>query len=122
MPASLPPLERAHGLQARASRVGFDWPEAAPVFEKLAEEIAETRQALDDPAALEHEIGDLLFTVVNLARLLRVDPARALSLSNRKFETRFRELERRLQASGRDWKDVDLAQMDRIWDEIKNEG
>jgi tetrapyrrole methylase family protein/MazG family protein len=122
VPASMPPLERALGLQKKAAHVGFDWPEAAPVFDKLQEEIAETRQALGDPAALEHEVGDLLFTVVNLARLLRVDPARALAASNRKFESRFRELERRLAASGRGFKDVDLARMDLIWEEIKKEG
>lgn len=122
VPASLPPLERALGLQKKAARVGFDWPDAEPVFDKLQEEIAETREALNDPAALEQEIGDLLFTVVNLARLLHTDPARALAASNRKFEGRFRELERRLHDSGRDWKDVDLAQMDLIWDQIKNEG
>ena len=122
VPASMPPLERALGLQKKAAGVGFDWAEPAPVFDKLQEEIEETRQALGDPAALAHEIGDLLFTVVNLARLVRVDPARALAASNRKFETRFRELERRLKASGRDWKEVDLAEMDRIWDEVKKEG
>ncbi len=122
IPASLPPLERALGLQKKAARVGFDWPDPAPVYDKLQEEIAETREAAADPRALEGEIGDLLFTVVNLARLLHVDPAMALGASNRKFETRFRELETRLKASGRDWKDVDLAEMDRIWNQIKAEG
>jgi len=122
VPVSLPPLERAFGLQTKAAGVGFDWPGPSPVFEKLQEEIEEARAALGDPKALEQEMGDLLFTVVNLARLVRVDPARALAASNRKFETRFRELERRLRASGRDWREVDLPGMDRIWEQIKTEG
>jgi MazG family protein len=122
VPVSFPPLDRALGLQKKAAKVGFDWPDAEPVYDKLQEEIGETRAASADPEALEGEIGDLLFTVVNLARLLHVDPARALGAANRKFEARFRELERRLHASGRDFEDVDLAAMDRIWDQIKSEG
>jgi tetrapyrrole methylase family protein / MazG family protein len=118
VPASLPPLERAYGIQARAAKVGFDWPEAAPVFDKVQEEIGEI-QGAKDQSAVDEEVGDLLFTVVNLARLLHVDPARALAASNRKFEIRFREMERRLSEAGREWKNLDLAAMDEVWNEIK---
>ncbi|MBO0738165.1 MAG: nucleoside triphosphate pyrophosphohydrolase, partial [Alphaproteobacteria bacterium] len=90
---ALPALLRAVKLQARAARIGFDWPEAAAVFDKIAEEIAELRAELDgnaDPARLEDEIGDLLFAVANLARKLDTDAETALRRANAKFERRFR--------------------------------
>jgi tetrapyrrole methylase family protein / MazG family protein len=118
VPVSLPPLERALGIQRKAAKVGFDWPEPAPVFDKLQEEIAEIRSA-SAPESVEEEVGDLLFTVVNLARLMHMDPARALAASNAKFDARFREMERRLSAAGREWKDLDLAAMDQVWNDIK---
>ncbi len=102
VPGSLPPLERAASLQKKAAKVGFDWPSAGPVWDKLVEESTELREATGggEPARVEEELGDLLFTVVNLARFLKVDPALALNRANAKFERRFREIERRLVARG----------------------
>ncbi|MEL7046561.1 MAG: nucleoside triphosphate pyrophosphohydrolase, partial [Pseudomonadota bacterium] len=95
VPAALPALPRAQKLQKRAARVGFDWHGEAPVLEKLAEETGELHEALagDDPAAIEEEIGDLLFTVVNLARHRKIDAESALRRASHKFERRFRSME-----------------------------
>ncbi len=92
----LPALTRAEKLQKRAARVGFDWPDAAPVLAKIDEELEELRDEMEggaDPARLEDEIGDVLFAVANLARHLRIDPEQALRAASRKFERRFRAME-----------------------------
>jgi len=94
--AGLPALTRAEKLQRRAARVGFDWPEVAPVLDKVREEIAEIEAEMDgsaDPERLDEEVGDLLFAAVNLARHLKVDAEGALRRANRKFERRFRRME-----------------------------
>ncbi|HVY98177.1 MAG TPA: nucleoside triphosphate pyrophosphohydrolase [Dongiaceae bacterium] len=94
--AGLPALTRAEKLQRRAARVGFDWPAAAPVLDKVREEIAEIEAeiaASGDPQRLDEEVGDLLFAAVNLARHLKVDAEGALRRANRKFERRFRRME-----------------------------
>src|SRR5437763_16779823 len=91
--SALPALMRAVKIQNRAARIGFDWPEARPVFDKLAEEIAELRTEFErraDPARLEDELGDVLFTAANLARKLEIDPEAALRHAIAKFERRFR--------------------------------
>jgi len=100
----LPALTRAEKLQRRAARVGFDWPEAAPVLDKVGEEIAEIKAEMAgsaNPERLDEEVGDLLFAVVNLARHLKVDAEGALRRANRKFERRFRRMEE-LAAEGSD--------------------
>ena len=121
VPRGLPALERAHELQRKAAKVGFDWPEARPILDKLDEERRELADALGrmDAANLEEEIGDLLFTVVNLGRKLGVDTAGALSAANRKFETRFREMEKRIGERGGELPAMSLAEMDAVWDEVK---
>jgi len=123
VPASLPPLEKAVAIQKKASKVGFDWSEPGPVWEKLAEEIGETREAVAsaDPGAVEREIGDMLFTVANLARLLGVDAPLALRGTNDRFSGRFRQVEGKLSAMGRTPKEAGLQLMDRLWDEVKAE-
>ena len=123
VPRTLPPLERALEIQKKVSKVGFDWEHAAPVWDKLSEEIEELRQAenLGDPMEIEQEVGDLLFTVVNLARLLGVDPTLALNGTNQKFISRFHELESRLQEQNLRPEDTDLKTMDGIWEQIKTE-
>ncbi|NBB92503.1 MAG: nucleoside triphosphate pyrophosphohydrolase [Gammaproteobacteria bacterium] len=105
----LPALRRSVKLQKRAARVGFDWPEASPVFDKIREEAEELEQAVaaDDPDNIEEEVGDLLFAVTNLARKLAVDPGSALRRANHKFERRFRGMEA-LAAE----RDIDLAAAD----------
>jgi MazG family protein len=117
IPASLPALLRARRVQQKASNIGFDWPGASPVLRKIEEETRELGEALSsgEPAALEEEVGDLLFSVVNLARLAGVDPEAALNRTTRKFRDRFRTIEARIDASN----PPSLAVLDRMWDEAK---
>ena len=123
VPKSLPPLEKAAEIQKKAARVGFDWPGPEPVWDKIDEELWELREAIKtgDAARIEDETGDLLFSVVNLARLLKTDPGVALHGTNRKFETRFREVERRLTEQGVRLADAGLARMDELWNQVKAE-
>jgi len=133
---SLPALLAAYRLTQKAAGVGFDWPEAAAVLEKVDEEVAELRAALARrPApstegagpdarhaaqdAVVEEVGDLLFTVANLARKLDVDPEAALAAANRKFRRRFAQVEAGLAARGKTPADSTLAEMDELWAEAK---
>ena len=119
---ALPALMRADKLQRRAARVGFDWPEARQVLDKIEEEIGELRAELDDgakPDAVEDEIGDLLFALANLARHLAVDPETALRRGNAKFERRFRAIEAALTAKGRRPEEASLEEMEALWQEAK---
>lgn len=120
---SLPALTRAVKLQDRAARVGFDWPSAADVVAKIAEEAAELVEARDrlGPAALEEEMGDLLFVIANLARHLRLDPEAALRAANAKFTRRFSRIEDWLTEAGRKPAQSDLAEMDALWNRAKAE-
>lgn len=120
---ALPALIRAEKLTRRAARVGFDWPSIAEVVAKIEEELAETCREIDAGAPksrLEDEIGDVLFAVANLARKLGVDPEAALRGTNDKFTRRFHHIEAELQARGKAPEDSDLAEMDRLWNEAKN--
>ena len=123
---ALPALLRAEKLQKRAARVGFDWPQADPVFGKVLEEVAELRQAAaargasgSEESAVAEELGDLLFACVNLARHLGVEPEAALRAANAKFTARFQHLEAALAESGRGAEAVDLEELDRLWEEAK---
>lgn len=114
----LPALTRAEKLQKRAARIGFDWPEAAPVIAKIEEELAELRAEMDggtSRARLEEEMGDLLFAVANLARHLKIDPETALRRGNHKFEDRFRRMEKRLRGQGLDPAESSLDEMEAAW-------
>jgi len=117
----LPALTRAVKLQNRAARVGFDWPDAANVLDKIAEETAELVEARDHlgPNELEEEFGDLLFVMANLARHLKIDPEQALRRANTKFTRRFQAIEAALASDNRRPEDSDLAEMDRLWDQAK---
>ena len=122
VPLALPALVRAAKLQRRAARVGFDWPEAAQVLDKIEEEVAELRAELEDrtnPDRLSDEIGDLLFAAVNLARHLEVDGEAALRRANAKFERRFRVIEEALRARGRRLEDASLDEMEALWQRAK---
>ena len=123
VPLPLPALTRAVKLQAKAARVGFDWPDIGPVFDKLAEETAELKagMAAGDRKRIFEECGDLLFVHANLARHLDVDPEAALRAANDKFTRRFRAVEDKLHNRGRTPADSDLAEMDALWDEAKGE-
>ncbi len=118
----LPATMEAFQLTTKAARVGFDWPDAAAVLAKLDEEVAELKQAVaegKDAAAVNDEVGDLLFVAVNVARLLGADPESALKAANRKFRRRFRHVEAGLRAQGRAPAESSLEEMDRLWDEAK---
>jgi len=125
----LPALLRAAKLQKKASKVGFDWPDAAGILGKVEEELEETRVELAQhvegeaaSAALEGEIGDLLFVVVNLARKLGIDPEVALEGTNVKFMDRFGAVESGLKAAGQSLEDADLGEMERRWQLAKERG
>jgi len=118
----LPALTRALKLQNRAARVGFDWPDVAPVLDKIDEEKDELKEAMAseaEPFRIAEELGDLLFAVVNAARHLEVDPEEALRAANRKFERRFRHVEKSLAAEGREAREVDLETLEAFWQRAK---
>ena len=121
VPQALPSLSRAIKLQKRAAQVGFDWPEALPVVDKVREELDEVLEAMseNDPEAIAEEIGDLLFVVGNLARHLKVDPESALRAANGKFERRFRFIEQALREAGRAMQDCALEELDALWGQAK---
>lgn len=118
---ALPGLTRARKLQARAARVGFDWPDAAGVLAKVREELDELEQVLDggSPEAIEEELGDLLFAVVNLARHRELDPEAAMRAANAKFMGRFQAMERRARARGEDLAVLSPEAMDELWEAVK---
>nr|NLU58777.1 nucleoside triphosphate pyrophosphohydrolase [Pseudomonas sp. BIGb0427] len=123
VPAALPALSRAAKLQKRAAQVGFDWPHALPVLDKVREELDEVLQAMadDDSVALADELGDLLFAAVNLARHLKVDRKTPCARANKKFERRFRFIEQALRDIGRPIEDCTLEDMDALWGEAKRQ-
>ncbi len=121
LPAGLPALLHAQKLQKKASNVGFDWPEAAPVLAKIHEEVAELVDAVTvgDPTEIEDELGDLLFSVVNLARQVGVESEVALAGASRKFTRRFQDMERIAHERGQSLSALSLAELDRLWEEVK---
>ncbi|PWE17829.1 nucleoside triphosphate pyrophosphohydrolase [Marinicauda salina] len=122
VPHALPALMRAEKLTKRAARVGFDWPDAERVFDKLDEETDELRGAIEsgDQDHVAEELGDLLFVCANLARTLGVDPEDALRGANSKFERRFKSVERDLKSAGRRAEDASLDEMEALWVKAKN--
>ena len=123
VPVALPALTRAVKLQRRAARCGFDWSSASEVFDKLLEETGELRDAMcaGSQPRVDDELGDLLFTVANLARHLGVDPESAARAASTKFERRFRELERRASAGGSSVDALDSTALDDLWRTVKAE-
>ena len=121
VPIALPALIRAVKLQRRAARCGFDWQDSGGVFDKIAEELGELKDAVraGDRSGIEDELGDLLFTVANLARHLGADPESCARAANTKFERRFRELERRAGAGGASIEVLAPADLEDIWSEVK---
>ena len=117
----LPALLRAQKLQKRAARVGFDWPDVAPVFDKFREEMAELEAEVKsgDAKALDHEMGDVLLTCVNLARKLGLEAETALRHANTRFESRFAHMEAALGAQDRTPQDADLDELDALWNNAK---
>ncbi len=133
VPVGLPGLSRAVKLQNKAAKVGFDWPDASFVFDKIEEELNEVREAFDDAQKdktdagysvnsqekLTEEIGDLLFVITNLARHLNIDPEHAGRHANNKFCSRFSYIEKELHARGVSFDEASLEEMDALWDEAK---
>jgi nucleoside triphosphate diphosphatase len=122
--AGVPALMRAYELQKKVATVGFDWREPGPVVDKIREETDEIEAALasGDRGKIAEEIGDLMFTAINLARVSGVDPESALRATNAKFERRFAYVENRIVAQARKLDDVSLDEMDKLWDEAKANG
>ncbi len=122
IPMALPALTRAQKLTAKAAKVGFDWPEAAQVVEKIHEELDEVGEAAasGDRDRVEDEIGDLLFAAANLARHYGIDPETALRRTNAKFERRFGSIEKALARQGQSLNEADLDTMEKLWVEAKN--
>jgi tetrapyrrole methylase family protein/MazG family protein len=127
---SLPPLDRAYKLQKKAAKRGFDWENAGDVADKVQEELDEVRGALravqeldneDSRRELEEELGDLLFSAVNLCRFLKADPSTALAAANTKFTRRFKHVENRMKADKLPFDKSRLADMERFWQEAKKE-
>lgn len=121
VPRELSGLLRAFRIQKKAAQVGFDWPDISPVWDKVKEEEAELKAAVasQDAAQVEEEFGDLLFSLVNLARFLKVNPEDALRSTTNKFIRRFQAIEAELKTQGKTPADCSLAELDQIWDAIK---
>ena len=135
--AALPPLDRAWKLQKKAAKLGFDWPDVSGALEKLKEEIAEVEEAAasikhhqagkttaenNDTTALEEEMGDLLFSVVNVCRYFKIEPSVALQRTNVKFCKRFAHVEKKMKECGKPMIPENLELMDKFWNEAKMEG
>jgi len=121
VPEMLPALQRAHRLQEKASKVGFDWERKEDVWRKVIEEIEEMHESETDGSyeQLETEIGDVFFAMVNYARFLDVNPENALRQTNKKFINRFKYIEKKISQSGRKLSDSNLEEMDKYWNESK---
>jgi ATP diphosphatase len=120
--AALPALTRSVKLQKRAARVGFDWPEIAPVFAKVQEELEEVREEVlgrGSQTRIEEEMGDLLFACTNLARQAHIEPERALRQANRKFERRFARMEALAESQGQALSALDLDAWETLWETVK---
>jgi len=122
VPVSLPPLVKAYRIQEKVKGVGFDWERPEQVWEKVIEELNELRFEVDNDQnhdRMEHELGDLLFAIVNYARFIQVNPEDALERTNKKFIKRFQHLENKATELGKSLKDMTLAEMDVFWEEAK---
>lgn len=123
VPSSLPALVKAMRLQEKAKQVGFEWEEKTAVWEKVREEMQELQEAVaaGDQEHSEEELGDLLFSIINYARFLRLDAENALERTNIKFTNRFKSMEKKALADGKQLKDMSLEEMDAIWNSVKKE-
>lgn len=123
VPKTLPALIKAMRLQEKARQVGFEWEDKDQVWEKVKEEEGELHQAigLNEKDKIEEEFGDLLFSLVNFARFLNIDAENALEITNKKFISRFTQMETKALSSGKDLKEMSLEEMDAIWNAIKRQ-
>ena len=123
IPKSLPSLLRAQKLQKKAAKEGFDWDQISGVFSKLDEEIAEFKEAMLEGknTDIQSEVGDILFVIVNIARLSKIDAEEALRSTNDKFTKRFQYIEQKIKITGKSMKESSLEEMERYWQEAKKE-
>ncbi len=123
VPSTLPPLIKAYRIQEKAANVGFDWEKPEQVWDKVKEETQEFEQAVSsmNQDEREAEMGDLLFSIVNAARLYKIHPDNALERTNKKFISRFNFVENKVKESGRSLKDVTLGELDSMWNEAKRQ-
>ena len=119
VPASMPSLIKAYRIQDKARAVGFDWDKKEQVWDKVREEIDEFEQASKGSGMKEEEFGDLIFSLVNAARLYDINPDTALEMTNLKFISRFNYLEKKVAANGLSLRELSLDEMDKIWNEAK---
>lgn len=124
VPSALPAMIKADRIQEKAANVGFDWDDVNGAWEKLMEETSEFRAEADgmNRDRMEEEMGDLLFSVINVARLYKINPENALEKTNKKFISRFNHVESRAKEMGLNLNDMTLSQMDELWDEAKSRG
>jgi tetrapyrrole methylase family protein/MazG family protein len=124
--SGLPPVDRAFKLQKKAAKLGFDWPDTEGVAAKIREELEEVREVCasgiqnENGSKLEEELGDLLFSAVNLCRFLKVEPSAALRRTNEKFVRRFKYVEKKMKESGQEMKNENLEIMEKFWNESKS--
>lgn len=124
VPKALPAMIKADRIQEKAANVGFDWETREQVWDKVKEEISEFSEAVKsgDHGDMEAEMGDVLFSIINAARLYKINPENALEKTNEKFIKRFNHIEKRSHEMGKDLKDMTLAEMDELWNEAKKLG
>jgi XTP/dITP diphosphohydrolase len=124
VPSSLPSIVKAHRIQDKARNVGFDWEQREDVWDKVAEEFGELKAEIAkmDQDKMEGEFGDLFFSLINAARLYKINPDNALERTNQKFIRRFNYLESRVNEQGKSIKDLTLEELDRYWNEAKSKG
>lgn len=122
IPNAMPALSRAYKLQKRCANVGFDWPDVAGCWDKVKEEILEVEQTAAASPELAEELGDLMFALVNVVRKHKLDPEAVLRAANSKFEQRFRAVEQALSVLGKTPEQSDLAEMDALWQQVKQQG
>ena len=116
---SLPALWRAEKVQKKAKKAGFDWSDASGAVDKLSEELAELRQAMEQGTNIQEELGDLLFSVVNVSRFLKADPEEALNAATEKFISRFAKVEEMALSQGKDMAQMSLEELDKLWERAK---
>jgi XTP/dITP diphosphohydrolase len=123
VPKTMPALVKAARIQEKAAKTGFDWPDAAPVWEKVKEEMAELEEAVagEDPKKIEDELGDVFFSLVNYARLIGQDPEGALEQTNKKFIRRFQLMEKYANSNQQQLSSLSLAEMEALWQQAKKE-
>src|SRR5690606_20328235 len=121
IPKGLPAMVKALSLQEKSKQVGFEWKETEQVYEKVTEEMEELQEAIvsGQQSAIEEEFGDLLFSLVNYSRFLKIDPEAALERTNKKFRTRFELMEQQVSQLNKQLSDLSLEEMDAIWNDVK---